>query len=232
MNLIPRYLADRNEMVSSSYAAALGYVARSATDEAILKVATHVSKLYFDSEDDRSRVVSGEIVRAIAKYATDRFASLAAAFLPIVFTARNDENSDVKQLFKETWDDNTGGNRAASLYLREIVALANQHLTSKKWNIKHGAALALAEAVDALSVARGGANISEAEASLVWPALKVALAEKSWDGKERVLTGFSTFVKGADAFWKPRTDVCTDISKVRPDFVSPFSLLSMEALSS
>jgi proteasome component ECM29 len=214
LTLIPRHVSDRNEMVSSSYAASLGYVARSASDEAILKVAKHVSKLYFESDDDRSRIIAGEIVRAVAKHATDRFASLASAFLPLVFTARNDENKDVKQLFKDTWTDNTGGDRAASLYLREIVMLANEHLTSKRWVIKHGAALAVAEAMGALVKARGSGDITEAEADMVWPALKLALAEKSWDGKEQVLIGLSIFVKNASAYCRAHPVVATDIPKV------------------
>jgi len=201
-------------MVSSSYAASLGYVARTASDEAILKVATYVNKLYFDSEDERSRTISGEIIRAIAKYATDRFASLAAAFLPLVFVALNDEAKDVKVFFKETWDDNTGGNRAASLYFQEIIALASEHLGSKRWVIKHGAAVAVAEAMEAVAKSRGDSGMTEAEASAAWPALKIALAEKSWDGKERVLAGLSTLITHASNFLSTRTDVCNDIAKV------------------
>jgi len=207
-------LKDRNEMVTSSYAASLGYIARSASDDAILKLAAHARKLYFESDDDKSRTIAGETVQAVAKYATDRFASLAAAFLPLVFTGRNDENTGVKQLFKETWDDNTGGSRAASLYLREIVALANENLTSKRWVIKHGAALAVAEATDAASAARSGGALSEAEAALIWPALKTALAEKSWEGKEKVLKAFSTFVTGGSAFWKTQKGLSVEIVKV------------------
>ena len=214
LNLIPRHVADRNEMVSSSYAASLGYVARTASDEAILKVATYVNKLYFDSEDERSRTISGEIIRAIAKYATDRFASLAAAFLPLVFVAHNDEAPNVKALFKETWDDNTGGNRAASLYFQEIITLTSEHLGSKRWVIKHGAAVAVAEAMEAVAKSRGESGMTEAEASAAWPALKLALVEKSWDGKERVLAGLSTLVTRASGFLTPRSDVTNEIAKV------------------
>jgi len=201
-------------MVSSSYAVSLGYVGRTASDEAILKVANYVTKLYFESEDERSRTISGEIIRAVAKYATDRFASLAAAFLPLVFVAHNDEAPDVKTLFRETWDDNTGGNRAASLYFQEIITLASEHLGSKRWVIKHGAAVAVAEAMDAVAKSRGDSGMTEAEASAAWPALKLALAEKSWDGKERVLAGLSTLVTHASNFLTTRSDVTNDIAKV------------------
>ena len=221
LDIIPRHcLKDRNEMVMSSYAASLGYIARNASDDAILKLAAHLNKLYFESDDDRSRTVAGEVVRAIAKHATDRFASLAAAFLPLVFMARNDENPDIKQLFKETWDDNTGGSRAATLYLQEIVSLANKHLASKRWVIKHGAALAVAEATEAVSAARGGGALSEAEAALIWPVLKIALAEKSWEGKEKVLVAFSTFVKGGSTFWKTQQALSHEIAKVSRCFFS------------
>lgn len=211
LKAIPKYLSDRNDTVLQSYAASLGYVARGASDGALLKVSGTAKGLYFDSDDDKSRLTAGEIVRAVAKHSTDRFTALASEFLPFVFLARHDENAGVKRLFEEVWNDNTGGPRAATLYLDEIVTLVLRHLSSPRWIVKHAAALAIASATEALSASQG--RISEAEARMLWPALKQALADKTWEGKEKVLDGLVTFAQKA-----PTGSLGLDgeIAKVRP----------------
>lgn len=209
---LEKQVLDRNETVCSSYAVALGYVARCATDRKILQIADYIRKLYFDDEDERRRAVSGEMVSAIAKHATDRFKSLASAFLPLVFIARNDVDERMKKMYKEIWDDAVGGPRAASLYLNEIVALCSQHLDSKRWTLKHTAALAISDCVQSVQTSKG--DINEAEGQKIWPALKIALADKSWSGKEKVLDGFVCFVKHARMYWFGRPDVAQEICKV------------------
>lgn len=193
LNAIPKYISDRNETVSQSYAAALGYVARGASDDSVLKAAALAKRLYFDTGDEKSRLTSGEVVRAIAKYSTDRFNSLASEFLPFTFFARHDDNKDVRKIFTEVWNDNTGGPRAASLYIEDITKLASSHLKSASHSIKHAAALTVAELVSAVAAAQG--SIAEKDARIIWPALQQALAEKSWDGKEQVLQGLTVFVE-------------------------------------
>lgn len=171
----------------------MGYVARGASESSIIKSAGVAKQLYFESEGEKPRITSGEVVRAIAKYATDKFASLGAEFLPFAFFARHDEDKEVKKLFEEVWNDNTGGPRAASLYVAEIVQLVSSQLASPRWTIKHAAALAIADLVTSLSLTQG--NINESSAQLIWPPLKQALMEKTWQGKERVLEGFVTFAE-------------------------------------
>lgn len=209
---LQKSVLDRNETVSSSYAAAVGYVARGASDEGILKVVAFARGLYFESEDDRQRIHSGELINAIGKHASDRFTSLASDILPFVFIARHDSDVSAKKIYQEIWDDNAGGLRAASLYLSEIVALASKYLESKRWTIRHAAALAVSAAVEAVAASRG--EITEGDGSATWPALKTALAEKSWDGKERVLNGLVALAKHGSGFWSTREDVKQDMTKV------------------
>lgn len=186
---------DRNETVSQSYAAALGYAARGASEDSIIRVAAIARRLYFEAEDEKPRLTSAEVVRAIAKYSTDRFAALGSEFLPFVFFARHDNHTEVQKLFNSVWDDNTGGSRAASLYCTDIVKLVNEHLMSARWTIKHAAALAVSDLV--ISLASAQSAISTMNAQLLWAPLKQALAEKTWEGKEKLLDGFATFVAKA-----------------------------------
>ena len=212
LKILEKQIFDRNETVSSSYAGAMGYVARGATDEQLLHTANFAKGLYFVSDDDRQRIISGEIVHAIAKHSADRFAALAADFLPFVYIALHDENIQVKEVFKEAWDENVGGPRAVSLYLTEIVALVTLNLKSARWGLKHAAALSIADTTTSICSSRG--EISEADGEMLWPAIKIAMAEKTWDGKEKVLDGFVAFVRSGEKFWKPRKEVASDIVEV------------------
>ena len=193
LRLLRKQVLDRNDTISTSFAAALGYVARVASHTEVLHLFQYCKKLYFDSGDDeRHRAVSGEIVFAVAKHATDRFASLATDILPFVFLAKHDPIEQIKDIFKGTWDDNVGGSRAVLLYLKEILAISSPHLDSPRWSIKHTAAFAIADVVNSAAT-----ELSTSNAEMIWPVLEKAMGGKTWDGKEEVLTAFVTFAKNS-----------------------------------
>ncbi|KAI9759437.1 MAG: proteasome component M29 [Chaenotheca gracillima] len=190
LKLVQRTIMDRNDTVSSSYATSMGYICRLATDAQLLQCNNFAKKLYFDSEDERHRVISGDVVNAIGKHATDKFSALAADFLPFVFLAKHDSHEHVQESFKNTWEENVGGSRAIILYQKEIIDLALPHLGSPSWVVKHASALSIGGVAKA-SV--GQFNLQQQQS--LWPALDQALAGKSWDGKEKVLEAFVVFAK-------------------------------------
>lgn len=102
LKVMEKAVLDRNTAVSASYARAAGYLARQGSDEAILRMAEYAQNLYFKAEDETKRQVSAEIVYAVSKFATDRFNSLAAEFLPFVFFAKHDFDAHVKEQFEKT----------------------------------------------------------------------------------------------------------------------------------
>jgi proteasome component ECM29 len=212
LRLIQKYVHDRNDTVTSSYAAAAGYVARLASDKQLLSTIAFCQKLYFQSEDDRSRLTSGDIVLSISKNATDRFSSLSSSLLPFIFLAKQDTNDQVRRLFSDTWSDNVAGSRTILLYLKEIVFLANDHLESPKWVLKHAAAKAVADAI--MSITTGSENIAKLNAKTIWPVLDKAMSGKTWDGKEVVLEAFVRFVERGDSLWKDDSKVAKQIEKV------------------
>ena len=190
LQLCQRQVLDRNDTISTSFAVACGYLGRLISDDMLLRIINYCRKLYFDSEDDRHRTVSGEITHALANHATDRFTSLAVEVLPFVFIAKHDAHERIKDLFMNTWSENVGGSRAVMLYLKEIIALALPYLNSPSWSIKHTSAFAVADTVAAL-----GNEISSPNAEVLWPALDKAIAGKTWDGKEKILEGVVKFAK-------------------------------------
>ena len=190
-----RQVFDRNDTISSSYAAACGYLVRLCSNDAILELVNSCRKLYFDSEDDRHRVISGDVIYAMSKHATDRFNSLAGDILPFVFIAKHDVSDRAKTLFEDTWSENVGGSRAVLLNLEEIVDLASQHLDSPRWSIKHTSAFAVADVVTS-----SGKAIGDANARMLWPALEKALSGKTWEGKEIIVEALIQFAKNS-TFW-------------------------------
>ncbi|EDU41831.1 major component of the proteasome [Pyrenophora tritici-repentis] len=213
LKLVQKQIHDRNETVSSSYAAAAGYLARLASDKQLLSTFAFVNKMYFESEEssDRNRLLAADIMRAMSLYATDRFTSFQAEFLPFIFLAKHDSEEQVRKSFTETWDDHVAGPRTVSLYLKEIIVLSERHLESRQWAIKHTAAKTVADCVLQITNAVGSENIDIVNAKVVWPVLDKALSGKSWEGKEVVLEAFVRFVERSEAYWKNGED--KDIAK-------------------
>ncbi|KAF2810350.1 ARM repeat-containing protein [Mytilinidion resinicola] len=221
LRLVQKCIHDRNETVASSYAVSAGYLSRLASDPQLLSTIAFTQSLYFNSDDDRSRLAAGDIVLAISKHAADRFAGVGASILPFVFVAKHDSNEEVAKLFADTWSDNVGGSRGVLLYLSEIVKVASQHLESPKWVLKHASARAVADAVMSITTDSPSAvaatvadEISKANAGIIWPALEKAMAGKTWEGKEVVLAAFVRFVERGRQLWGADTAVAGMVSKI------------------
>ncbi|KAF2178559.1 ARM repeat-containing protein [Zopfia rhizophila CBS 207.26] len=212
LRLIQKYIRDRNDTVSASYGAAAGYIARLASDKQLLSTISFCHKLYFDSEDDKSRMAAGDIILSISRNAGDRFTSLSSSLLPFVFLAKHDEHAQVKRLFNETWSDNVAGSRTVLLYLKEIIELAEKYLDSQKWVLKHTSAKTVADAVKAVTSSSDG--ISKSNFEVAWPAIDKAMGGKTWEGKEIVLEAFVGFVERGKSLWDEDTKVAKQIEKV------------------
>ena len=218
LKLLERLVIDRNDTVSSSYAAAAGYVVRGASEKQTFRYITFAKKLYFESEGDRESVTprrsitAGELMFAFAKNASDKFNAFATSALPFVYVGKHDSNEQVQEHFKETWEEASGGSRAVQLYLKEILELCTTHLDSPQWTLKHTAARTVAEATKAACT--GETQLSAATGAALWPAIEKALSGKTWDGKEEVLTAFAKFVESARSYYTEQKTVRDSIVKV------------------
>ncbi|KAL9007007.1 MAG: hypothetical protein Q9188_000295 [Gyalolechia gomerana] len=199
LRLARKQVVDRNDTISASYSVACGYLARLASDDELLRLIESCRKLYFDSDDERHRLVAGEIVFAISKYATDRFSALAAEILPFVFLAKHDSYDRAKTVFQDTWNETVGGSRTVLLYMQEIIQLALQYLNSPRWSLKHTAAFTIADATNAM-----GDEISDPIAQILWPGIEKAVDGKTWEGKEKILQAFVRFVRAKNIITNDR----------------------------
>ena len=132
--------------------------------------------------------------------------------LPFVFLGRHDDDAKVRKEFRETWDETTGGQRAVTLYLKEILDLCQQHISSRQWTLKHAAALTVSDAIN--SLVKTQENISDTDGKPIWPILKTALSEKTWNGKSNVLEAFVAFVEKARELWTSHDEIEKDIVQV------------------
>ena len=209
LKIMEKAVMDRNNAVSAAYARSAGYLSRLGSEDAVLRLARFSKGLYFDAEGETGRLVAAEIIYAISKFATDRFNSLAADFLPFVFFAKHDLDEHVKEQFEKTWDENVGGSRAVILYSREINSLSIERLESPKWTIKHTAALTIGDVVTS-----SGTSLSGPNAAAIWPALEKALALKTFDGKEKVLEAFVKFTKEGKSLWGEESVIAAQMKKI------------------
>lgn len=190
LRLARKQVLDRNDTVSSAFAVSCGYLARLASEQELLNLVQHCQQLYFESEDDRSRKISGDVVYAISKHANDRFNSIASKIVPFVFIAKHDVSADAKAFFEDTWNESVGGSRAVLLYLEEILFLATKHLECPRWAVKHTCALSIADAATS-----SGSNINDYNSKMIWLALEKALDGKTWAKKEKILHALVRFIK-------------------------------------
>ncbi|KAK7542415.1 proteasome stabiliser-domain-containing protein [Phyllosticta citribraziliensis] len=212
LKLLEKFIHDRNETVSAAYAAAVGYLARLASDKALMSLIAFTKRMYFESDSERHRVEAGDIIVAFSKHASDKFNSFSTELLPFIFVAKHDTAAPVAEVFNRAWDDNVGGSMAVQLYVKDIVELAQKYLDSQQWALKHAAAKAIAGASNALASSLD--DMTRANAEIVWPALVKAVDGKSWEGKEEVLNAFARFVERSGQLWRPEEPVRKEIGRI------------------
>ncbi|KAB8200635.1 proteasome stabiliser-domain-containing protein [Aspergillus parasiticus] len=201
IQLLLKYVVDRNDTVSASYCTSIGYLMRLASDDRVLKTIEHAKSLYLTADDANQRIIAAEILHSTSKLSNDRFMAFAATALPFIFISKYDTDEHVQEAFEKTWQENVGGNRAVSLYIKEITSLVSDNLDSPRWIVKHTAALGFANGIMALD-----SELDLATSEYLWPILEKALAGKTWDGKEVVVKAFTKFTSQAKTLWleKPR----------------------------
>lgn len=59
IQLLSKYVIDRNDTVSASYCTSIGYLMRLASDDRVLKTIEYAKTLYLTAEDANQRIISG-----------------------------------------------------------------------------------------------------------------------------------------------------------------------------
>lgn len=203
-------LKDRNNTVSSSFATAAGYVCRVCPVESVVKYSLKIQKIYFESEDDRIRSISGIASEAVSKYSGDRFASVASAFLPLAFIGKNDPSREVSESFNNEWTENTSGNGAIKLYIHEICELVKSNINSQQFFIRKVVAKSIAKACNVID----SSSISEKVSDELFEILIEASQGRSWSGKEDVLDALVSLSISSRAYVNSKAELLEKINKI------------------
>ena len=200
LQLMERTILDMNDEASKAYARATAYIMRVAPDVARQKFVVRLVELYYNAEDEVRRRKVGDAVLALGKTSPDVFTALESYLLPFSFLAQHDVDDYVSKCFKTVWEQHAGSSRTAGRYVEEIAQLVRRGLDTAKWGLRHTAAFTIAALATALANATEATGaILEANLRIVWPVFDDALALKTFDGKEKLLEAFPTFVAKAKA---------------------------------
>jgi proteasome component ECM29 len=202
-------LKDRNSTVSSSFAVSAGYCCRVCSVDAVVKYADKIKNMYFNSEGDKTKIVAGIASEAVSKYSGDIFASVAGAFLPVAFIAKNDLSEEVAKAFDLEWSENTSGNGAVKLYMSEICVLVKEQIGSQQFSVRQVAAKSIANACNSLD----SAVSASFDTTELFSVLLTACQGRSWAGKEDVLSALVSLVLKAKDYISENQELLEAISK-------------------
>ena len=176
--------AERSQAVRRAYASANAVLAKHANQARIDKhVASWIEKYSADDADESSRAVSGFLLRALAREASDVFARYAAEVAPVAYMAQYDPDPTVAALWGEIWEESTTSVGAGlRLHAGAVLGSVQAGLKSSAWGRKKAAAAAAAKAC-----VSGGDAVGPFALQLM-TALLAELPGRLWDGKETVLT--------------------------------------------
>lgn len=182
-------LKDRNQTVSSSYAAAAGYCCKIASTQSVVEYGSYLKNLYFESEEEEQRVVVGMASENVSRYSgSDKFETVAGEFLPLAFIGTHDILELVKSSFDREWTESSSGNNAIKLYFDEICELCKVNGLSSNYNVRRVIARSLDTMWTSIDVD------SERQTQEFFSILLDLSKGKSWEGKDLILStlvGFS-----------------------------------------
>ncbi|KAI1074405.1 proteasome component [Whalleya microplaca] len=208
-------ILDRNHETSKAYARSSAYLLRGASPEIRDRFTSRLVDLYFAAEDDARRQKIADAVLAIAKVSPDAFTDLEARLLPFAYLAKHDTDDYVSEAFEAAWSQHAGGTHTVKRFVEEITQFVSKGLNTSKWALQHGAALAIASMITALSSAAGkDGQFSDADLQKIWPVLDKALALKTFKGKEKLVTAYPLLIRHGKKLWGTDAALAAQTKKI------------------
>lgn len=117
-----------NKICSESYASAMGYLCRHTPLNLVVDFMNDLRQRYVSSEpDDNAKRYSVSLaLKKISSNASDVFSTVASVGLPLAYIGMiaSEEDESSSKLFKNVWDENTGGSASLRLYASDILKFA------------------------------------------------------------------------------------------------------------
>ncbi|KAH9999729.1 proteasome component [Xylariaceae sp. FL0662B] len=208
-------ILDRNHETSKAYAKSSAYLLRTASPETRDQFTSRLVDLYFTADDDTRRQKIADATLAIAKVSPDAFTDLEARLLPFAYLAKHDTDDYVSEEFEAAWNQHAGGTHTVKRFIEEITQFVSKGLNTSKWALQHGAALAIASMIIALSNAVGkDGQFSDADLQRIWPVLDKALSLKTFKDKEKLVTAYPVFIRHGKKLWGMDSALAAQTKKI------------------
>jgi len=182
--------SERSAATRKAFAAALGSVAKYASEAQVRKLLLDAVALYNSENDRDQRLVSALVLKELSRQASDVFKGNYTLILPMTFVARFDDEKGIVTLFEEIWEDNTStGSVTLTMYMPEIVKLLIEGIGSSSWTQKQKSARALSKLAE---------SVREGIAPFAQDLFRVLLSEipgRLWEGKEVILEALGSLCK-------------------------------------
>lgn len=128
MRATSQELFGQNKVCSESYASTMGYLFRHTPLNLVVDFMNEIREKYISSEPDDTdkRYLVSLALKKISANASDVFSTVASVGLPLAYIGMiaSEEDQNEPKLFKNVWDENTGGSASLKLYASDILKLA------------------------------------------------------------------------------------------------------------
>ncbi|XP_030522220.2 proteasome adapter and scaffold protein ECM29 isoform X2 [Rhodamnia argentea] len=140
--------------------------------------------------DKNSQISCAILLKSFLSTAPDVVSGYYAEILPVIFISRFEDDKNLSGIFEELWEENTSGERITlQLYMREIVSLICDNISSSSWGSKKKAAQAICKLGEVL-----GESLSPCHQVLLISLMK-ELPGRLWEGKEALLYALGALSK-------------------------------------
>lgn len=204
-------VTDKNDTIASSYAVAVGYLSRLVPVDLVVNYGKKLKTLYFESDEERNRLVAAVASESFSKYSNEKFELVASEFLPLTFIGINDIDKDVAKVFEKQWIENSSGSNVIKLYLNEIIELMSGHIKLPNYQIRQNLAKSIVKLTNDIS---DFSSFSETTITKIFDILMESCKGKSWSGKELIFEALVNYSIKLTGYLNQNTLLRESIDKI------------------
>ncbi|PKI57789.1 hypothetical protein CRG98_021856 [Punica granatum] len=186
--LFPAVKEERSAATKRAFASACAVVLKHGTTSQAQKLVEDTIALH--TGDKNAQTACAILLRSFTSMALDVVSGYYAEILPVIFISRFEDEKNISNIFEELWEENTSGEQLTlQLYMKEIVALICESISSSSWASKKKSAQATCKLSEVL-----GEALSPYHQVLLQSLMK-ELPGRLWEGKEALLSAMGALSK-------------------------------------
>ncbi|OWM69124.1 hypothetical protein CDL15_Pgr025311 [Punica granatum] len=186
--LFPAVKEERSAATKRAFASACAVVLKHGTTSQAQKLVEDTIALH--TGDKNAQTACAILLRSFTSMALDVVSGYYAEILPVIFISRFEDEKNISNIFEELWEENTSGEQITlQLYMKEIVALICESISSSSWASKKKSAQATCKLSEVL-----GEALSPYHQVLLQSLMK-ELPGRLWEGKEALLSAMGALSK-------------------------------------